>query len=154
MKKIIALIIVSLMPVSVFAQASGLRDINDVAQKATSIGNLFTGLLIGLSIIYIVYAVVRYLIIGDGDDRGAAGMNILYGVVGLFVILSIWGLVSLLTGTFRFQDNQRPEFRSIQLPDIQSTGGSSVRSNSTNYPNLPLDNSNPNPYGTYKTSPF
>lgn len=119
MKKIITSIAI-LLPSFSLAQTqttSGIKNINDVALKASAIGNLVTELLVAIAVIYIIYSVVRYVIAGGEGEREKGGMNILWGVVGLFVILSIWGLVSLLTGTFRFQDNQRPDFDSIQLPN-------------------------------------
>jgi len=118
MKKLIAIIIAS-SPVFAFAQQ--LNDINTVAQKATNIGNLIVQLAISLAVIWIIVGVVKYLIIGSGDDRKAAGMNILYGVIGLFVILSIWGLVFLLTNTFQFGRNTAPteKINNIQVQPPQ-----------------------------------
>jgi Kef-type K+ transport system membrane component KefB len=114
MKKIIILLLVLLPSVS-FAQA--LRDINSVAQKATNIGDLIIKLTISLAIIWIIVSVVRYLILGAADEeaRKKGGQSILFGVIGLFVILSIWGLVSLLTNSFRFVNNSRPSFDNVRL---------------------------------------
>ncbi len=58
-------------------------------------------LLISVSVIVFITGVIKY--IGSGDDSGAReeGRNfILYGLVGLFVIVSVWGLVGVLQGTF------------------------------------------------------
>jgi Kef-type K+ transport system membrane component KefB len=103
MKKLIAFVLAA-SPVAVFAQP--LTDINSVASKATNIGNLIIGLAISLAILYIIVSVVRYLIAGSGDEeaRKKGGEAILYGVIGLFVILSIWGLVAILRNSFRTQD--------------------------------------------------
>jgi len=103
MKKIIAFVI-TLMPSLVLAQTAPLTDINSVAGKATNIGTLVIGLAISLAVIWIIVSVVRYLIAGGEDDRNKGGMAILWGVVGLFVILSIWGLVSILRKSFVTQD--------------------------------------------------
>jgi len=103
MKKIIAFVI-TLMPSLVLAQTAPLTDINSVAGKATNIGTLVIGLAISLAVIWIIVSVVRYLIAGGEDDRKKGGMAILWGVVGLFVILSIWGLVSILRKSFVTQD--------------------------------------------------
>lgn len=102
MKKIIASVIAA-SPLVAFAQP--LTDINSVAQKATNIGNLVIGLLISFAILYIIYYVVRYLILSsDAEGRKEAGKGILFGIIGLFVILSIWGLVAILRNSFRTQD--------------------------------------------------
>lgn len=114
MKKII-ISLLFLIPSVTSAQV--LRDINSVALKATNIGDLIIRLLIGLAVVWLVVSIVRYLIIGAADEeaRKKGGLSILYGVIGLFVIFSIWGLVSLLTNSFRFENNTRPNFNNIMI---------------------------------------
>lgn len=104
MKKIIAFVssIALLSPLLVSAQQ--LTDINSVATKATNIGNLVVGLAISFAVIFIIFSVIKYLIAGGEEDKKKGGMAILYGVIGLFVILSIWGLVAILRNSFRTQD--------------------------------------------------
>lgn len=116
MKKIIAAIIVS-VPVLVSAQA--ITDVNSLTQKLTNLGNMFIQILIAFAVIWIIYNVVRFLIVGADNEekRTAARQSILWGVVGLFVILSIWGLVRILTNTFR-TDNTTPrgQFPTVDYP--------------------------------------
>lgn len=101
MKKIIALVTVSI-PSLAFAQAlSPITNVNDLARRAFSIGDLFTYGLVGLAVIFIVWNTVIYFIKPSGDDRKAAGMNIFWGVLGLAIIVSIWGLVNIFTNSFR-----------------------------------------------------
>ena len=114
MKKFIAFFI-SLFPVSVFAQP--LTDINTVAGKATNIGNLVVELAISLAVVWIIVSIVRYLIAGGEEGRSKGRDAIVYGVVGLFVILSIWGLVYLLTNSFRTQNTvPQGEINKLRLP--------------------------------------
>jgi hypothetical protein len=96
MKKLIALSL-ALAPLSTFAQ---INNINDISAKATNIGTLVVTLLISFSVIWIIVNVVRYLIAGGEESRKKAGPAILWGIVGLFVILSIWGLVAILKNSF------------------------------------------------------
>ncbi len=116
MKKILTLTTI-LFPA--FASAQQLRDINDVAQKSVNIGNLVIQLAISLAVVFIIVNVVRYLIAGsdDEDARKKGGDAILYGVIGLFAILSIWGMVYLLVNTFRFSEDQRPNFNNLRIQD-------------------------------------
>ncbi|MFA6315552.1 MAG: pilin [Candidatus Paceibacterota bacterium] len=100
MKKIIALIVVA-MPSLALAQTAVITDVNSLSEKLVNIGNLATYLLIALAVIYIIWNVVKYMIKPGEDDRKIAGSAIFYGIVGLFIILSIWGLVNILVGTFR-----------------------------------------------------
>jgi hypothetical protein len=108
MKKLIAFLTLS-APVSVFAQTSAVTDVNSLSAKLTGIGNIVVYLLVALAIIFIVYNVVMYVIKGSGDEgRSKAGINILWGIVGLFVIVSIWGLVNILTNTFKTTPTNQP----------------------------------------------
>ncbi|MGC9605584.1 MAG: Mbov_0395 family pilin-like conjugal transfer protein [Minisyncoccia bacterium] len=99
MKKLIASLAV-LTPSVAFA-AQPITDVNSLTQKLTGIGNTVIGILISLAVIWIIWNVVSFIIHADNPEkRGESGKAILWGVVGLFVILSIWGLVNILTGTF------------------------------------------------------
>jgi hypothetical protein len=106
MKTIIALAVIIMAPIITFAQTNQslkeINNINDLTNKFTSLGNIFIQILIALAVIFIVFNVVRYLIMGADDEekRKKAGSAILWGIVGLFVILSIWGLVRILKNTF------------------------------------------------------
>lgn len=106
MKKIIASIIAG-FPVLASAQTI-IKNIDDLAGKATNIGSLVITITISLAVVWIIINVVRYLVISGEEEKKKGGMAILYGVVALFVILSIWGLVAILRNSFKTQD-YRPE---------------------------------------------
>ncbi len=102
------------IPLISFAQATTqvqgpLKQINnleDLKTKFIGIADVVIYILVVLAVVFIVYNVVFYLIKGKGEEgRGAAGMNILWGIVGLFIIVSIWGLVNILTNTFGTNNN-------------------------------------------------
>lgn len=126
MKKFI-IIAITAFPFFTFAQE--LRDINSVAQKATNLGNLTIEIIIGLAIVWIIFYSFKYFIADGEEGRTKGGMSVLFGVIGLFVILSIWGLVYILINSFTFQKNTRPPTDNIRIPDPTSggnVGGSAV----------------------------
>jgi len=100
MKKIIALIALA-APSVAFAQAlAPITNVNQLATRAFSIGDLVTYGLVALAVIFIVWNVVMYVIKPpSSDDKKKAGGNILWGILGLFIIVSIWGLVNILTNS-------------------------------------------------------
>lgn len=58
-------------------------------------------LLISISVIVFIIGVIKYVSKGDDSSAREEGRNfIIYGLVGLFVIVSVWGLVGVLQGTF------------------------------------------------------
>ena len=79
-----------------------INNANDLVKKLTDIGDVVIYLLIAFAVVYIVWTTVMYFIRGQEDSAGRkeAGMRIFYGIVGLFVIVSIWGLVNILLNTF------------------------------------------------------
>ena len=59
------------------------------------------GLLITLAILAFFYGLVRYLFKLGGSEGSKEGLKImLYGVIAIFVMVSIWGIVRLLQSTF------------------------------------------------------
>ncbi len=118
MKKLIALSL-SLAPLSAFAQTT-ITNVEGIFTKFTTLGNAFVTILISLSVIWIIINVFRYLIAGSEEDRKKGGMSILYGVVALFVILSIWGLVAILKTSFGTGQNTAPvqQFPAVINPNI------------------------------------
>ena len=115
MKKILATLAV-LTPAVASAQA--ITDINSLSYKLTNIGNLVIEVLIAVAVIDIIILAVRYIMAGENaDGRKEIGKGILWGIVGLFVILSIWGLVRILTNTFRTDTNApTTQFPQVNYP--------------------------------------
>ncbi len=90
MKKIF-LSLVSFMPVVTFAVGlEGILDrIGDLLNKALPI-------LISFAVVYFAWKVIQYTI-ADGDKKDEAKWGIIYGVIGLFVIVAVWGLVMFVS---------------------------------------------------------
>ena len=113
MKKILTSIVAFLPAV---ASAQAITDVNSLTYKLTNIGNVVIQVFIAFAVIYIIFNVIRYIMAADKpDDRKPIGQAILWGIVGLFVILSIWGLVRILTNTFRTDTNAPVN----QYPQVQ-----------------------------------
>lgn len=55
-----------------------------------------------LALLYFIYGVVNFFLAPDaGDKKREEGKKfMLWGIIGLFVMISVWGLVSILTSTF------------------------------------------------------
>ncbi len=100
MKKIIAGL-VSFAPLLAFAQTTPITDVNSLSSKLINLGNLFTYLLMAAAVIFIIWNVVKYLIASGEEDKSNALKSFIWGIVGLFLIISIWGIVNILLNTFK-----------------------------------------------------
>ena len=57
-------------------------------------------MIIAIAVIYFVYNALMYMIAADEERKGEAKSKMIYGIVALFVMVSVWGLVNILKGTF------------------------------------------------------
>ena len=78
------------------------------AQTLGSILGVFKGLLdsvipiiITLAVIYFFYGVAKFMMSAGDEEAQSQGRSIMiYGIIGLFVITAVWGLVGVLGSTF------------------------------------------------------
>ncbi|MFZ1987508.1 MAG: hypothetical protein WAV21_00520 [Minisyncoccia bacterium] len=74
------------------------------------INNVAIPLIFAGAFLLIVFGVFRYFIAGGADEekRKEGRTFILYGIIGLAVMFSVWGLVNVLVNTFGFDSIGRP----------------------------------------------
>lgn len=79
-----------------------ISDANDLIMKAADLADIVVYFLVVIAVVFIVWNVVKYIIQpADAEGKAKASLNILWGIVGLFIIVSLWGLVNILVGTFK-----------------------------------------------------
>src|SRR3990167_8439251 len=66
--------------------------------------------LIALGVLYFVWGVVTYVIASDEEAKKAGRDRIIYGIIGLAVIIAVWGLVAILRNTFGLSNVQNINF--------------------------------------------
>lgn len=58
-------------------------------------------LLIALAVIVFIWGVLKFIMNAEDSTKREEGRNfIIWGLVGLFVMVSIWGIVNILNSTF------------------------------------------------------
>ncbi len=102
MKKILASLSVFgamfLLPAFAFAQQTS-QDIFGLTNDATGLVLQVTKFLVAAAVLVFIYGVVKYIIAGDEEGKANAQKIILYGVIGLFAIVAVWGLVTFLSNS-------------------------------------------------------
>src|SRR3990167_4376395 len=77
------------------------QNIESVTSLISSLVNYSITILIGVAIIAFFYGLIRYLFSATGaEDKGKAAKIMIWGILALFIMLSIYGLVRLLQNTF------------------------------------------------------
>ncbi|OHA56966.1 MAG: hypothetical protein A2114_00300 [Candidatus Vogelbacteria bacterium GWA1_51_14] len=116
--KVLLLVAVISLPVMVLAQGSvdnlgeGFEAIIDI------INSYIIPLIIGVAGLIFMIGVIKYVTAGD-DAAGREGARnmMVWGIIALFVMISVWGLVNLLVGTFNLDSDLDPR----DIPTIPST---------------------------------
>lgn len=99
--------VLTFSPIVAFADINTPRDLSDLIGLIMDYLNMALGLLMGVAVVLFVFYVVKYFILPN-EDRKQAGNYVLYSVIGFFVILSFWGLVNIVQGTFGLRGSTGP----------------------------------------------
>lgn len=58
-------------------------------------------LLIGVAVAAFIYGIIQYFLNPDNEEKRKAGKSFMvWGIISLFVMVSFWGIVNILQGTF------------------------------------------------------
>lgn len=123
MKKFALAASVYLLPLAAFAVTTadvGSDNIADLINQLNTVINTIIPFLVGLAVLIVIWGVFNYISgAGDEEKRAQAKQYIVWGVVGVFIMLSIWGLVNVLVNSFALRkgplDNE-------QLPKFDDAG--------------------------------
>ncbi len=95
MKKILILFGVMAMPALAFA-----ADVNNVLSTISDLLGKAVTLLISVAVVYFVWGTFKYISADGPDDRSEGRQKMIHGIIGIFVIISLWGIISVLGNTF------------------------------------------------------
>lgn len=96
MKKILTGALLAFAPTLVMAQVHAASILGTIKNLL----NILIPILITAALMFFIFGVVKYVIADNSDDQAKAKSIIVRGVVGLFVILSVWGLIGVIQSTF------------------------------------------------------
>lgn len=103
MKKIIIAVFGSMVPFAVYAQTTALTIIQTMRQLANGVIPLF----MALTIAVFLWGIIQFIFAaGDEEKIKIARGHIIYGLIGVFVMVSFWGIIVVFGTTFGFTPGQ------------------------------------------------
>src|SRR3989344_6062776 len=110
-KKLVALSGLGLFaPILALAQTTGgnptqctggsITTIQSLICKFNEILGAILPFLIALGVVYFVWGVITYVISDEEEAKQKGRTRMIYGIIGLVVIVGMWGLVRIVTNTF------------------------------------------------------
>jgi len=108
MKKALALLAAFTLPLVSSAAVNNLSDAGSFI--INTINNVLVPVLFAVAFIVFLWGAFNTFILGaNSEEVKEKGKNLmLWGLIGFFVMVSIWGLVNILTGTVSFGNNAGP----------------------------------------------
>lgn len=86
-----------MMPFAVFAAPSDI--LSPILTNVRAALDIVVPIAITLALVYFIWQVIQYVIAADEESKTDKRKKMLYGVVGLFIIIAIWGLINFI-GTY------------------------------------------------------
>ena len=72
-----------------------------VFKTITNVINTAIPLVLALAVLYFFWGLAQYVLNSANEDKKEEGRNIMiWGIIALFVMVSVWGLVRMLQTTF------------------------------------------------------
>jgi uncharacterized membrane protein SpoIIM required for sporulation len=81
--------------------------------------NFVMPVIIALGAVYFIWGVVSYVVASEEEAKTKGRDRMIYGLIGLVVIISMWGLVGILKSTFGLNN----QGANVQVPCITGTPG-------------------------------
>jgi len=100
-------------PMFAFAQLAG-GSLGDLGKEAiTFINETLVPLVFALALIVFIWGLFQSFILGgsDPEKRSQGQQLMLWGIIAFFVMVSVWGLVNILVGTFDLNNK-------VDLPEV------------------------------------
>lgn len=80
--------------------------------------NLATPIVVALALLFFFWGLANYILSAGDDKKKDEGKRIMiWGVLALFVMVSVWGIINVVRDTFNLDDN------TIDVPIVDIQGG-------------------------------
>lgn len=101
MKKISLIVLGFFVPVLAFAQTT----IGSIISDISEIISFLIPIAITAGVLYFIWGVIKYITAKDEEKQTEARSTMISGIIGLFVIISVWGLVRVIQNTFNIDNS-------------------------------------------------
>ncbi len=97
------------------AENASITTFSGLIGRLNEVLNTIVPFIVGLAVFVIFWGIFTYLTeAADEEKRAEAKKFILWGIIGVFMMLSVWGFVNILVNTFSLAKNISPD----QIPKV------------------------------------
>ena len=99
-------------------------DLQDILLTIGDLINIATPIVVALALLYFFWGLATYILNQGNEKKKEGGREIMiWGIVALFIMVSVWGIINVVRDTFSIDTDN------IDGPgiDIDNNGGGSTR---------------------------
>lgn len=97
---------------------AGAATLLDTLSLANTFLNALIGLFVTLAIVVFFWGLVKYLW-GQSSENASEGLQIMmWGIIAIFVMVSVWGIIRLLQSTFKVTSTDPIIPKGIQINTV------------------------------------
>jgi hypothetical protein len=91
-----------------------ITDIYEFLQVGAQVQNYLIGIVFALALYFVVWGIFKFVLhANDPEERAKGRAAILWSIIGVFLMMSIWGLINILLNSFALD-------RSLDKNDLPS----------------------------------
>ncbi|XKT74179.1 MAG: pilin [Patescibacteria group bacterium UBA2163] len=89
--------------------------LNDILQTIAGLIDLATPIVVALALLYFFWGLAQYILNAGDENKKKEGREIMiWGIIALFVMVSIWGIVNVIQDTFDLRGG------TIEVPQVET----------------------------------
>ena len=109
----------ALLPVIVFAQYAAFTTLQGMINQVKTIVNTLIPIVFALGVLAFFWGLVLYIFSQGNEEKKKDGKGImLWALVALFVMASVWGIIALAQRTLNINPGDQPTPTNIRLPTV------------------------------------
>lgn len=111
MKKVFYIVSSIMLPAVALAQGVNVSNLNGSISSLSGVVGKLVGFLIGAAVLVFLWGVLKYVFLSQGDpEKRSEGRGfMIWGIIALVVMTSVWGLVNLVKSTAGINGGGGPE---------------------------------------------
>lgn len=86
-----------LVGAEIFSTTGGTGRLEALIQSVGRLVAALIPIIIGLALVVFLWGILLYVISKSQEDKAAARSYMIWGIIGLFVMVSVWGIVTILS---------------------------------------------------------
>lgn|SRR3989344_4237679 len=92
-------------------------NLTEILNKFGELINLATPIVVALALLYFFWGLAQYILNASNEEKKKEGKAIMiWGILALFIMVSVWGIINVVRTTFELDDN------SIDVPTVDVSG--------------------------------